>query len=245
MTTNLDIVLAAHGAGDGSAANALVRSCAQRIEAGTCGVRVTAAFRLGTPTYAAALHDADRRDVLVVPLLTSDGYFARSLRREIRRLSHRAKAPTVLAPFGTNQRFLQAVADEVAAVARRRAAAEGPKTVVVVAHGTRRCIEGGAAALAVAKAIARRCGLAAHAAYLEQDPTIEDVVSSVPRDADLLIVPFLLGGGAHAVRDVPSRIAAAAATRGIPEDRVTLVEPLQGLSALTRLVKDIIDEARG
>ena len=44
MTFDLDVILAAHGAGDGSAVNDAVHSVAQRLERRMVGARVCAAF---------------------------------------------------------------------------------------------------------------------------------------------------------------------------------------------------------
>jgi sirohydrochlorin ferrochelatase len=244
VSADLDIILAAHGAGDDSGANAFVRSCARQVEAGGAGARVTAAFHLGTPAYAVALRKADRAKVLVIPLLMSDGFFADRLRGEISRGSDDRHAPVVLRPIGIQPRFVRMVANRVAAAIRCLVRSSRPAIVIVVAHGTKRHAGSGAAGRALADAIARRSALPAHAAYLDQSPTIEEVIARAPLDAELIVVPLLLGGAEHAERDVPSRVAAAAASHGISGDRIAFIEPLRGLSAFTDIVSGLVRDAR-
>ena len=244
MSADLDIILAAHGAGDDSGANAFVRSCARHLETGAAGARVTAAFHLGTPAYAAALRRADRANVLVIPLLMSDGYFADRLRGEISRGSDDRRKPVVLRPIGIQPRFVRTVANRVAAAICRRERPSQRTMLIVVAHGTKRHAGSGDAGRALAGAIARRCSLPAHAAYLDQSPAIEEVIARAPLDAELIVVPLLLGGAGHAERDVPSRVAAAAASRGISNDRISFIEPLCGPSALTDIVSRLVRDAR-
>jgi sirohydrochlorin ferrochelatase len=244
MNTDLDIILAAHGAGDGSGANMLVQSCARRLEAGGSGAHVTAAFQLGTPKYADALHAADRANVLVVPLLLSDGYFADHIRREIDRRPADRHTPVMLRPLGTQRRFIQSVVDRVAEAIGARARSSRRAGVIVVAHGTTRHAGSGTAGREIADAIEQRCALSAHVAYLDQSPTIEEVLASAALDAELLIVPLFLGNGAHAERDVPSRVAAAAAARGVSGDQISFVDLLHGVSSLTDIIDGLVREAR-
>jgi sirohydrochlorin ferrochelatase len=244
VSADLDIILAAHGAGDDSGANAFVRSCALQLEAGAAGARVTAAFHLGAPAYSVALRRADRAKVLVVPLLMSDGFFADRLRGEISSGSRSQRTPVVLRPIGTQPRFIRTVANRVAAAMCRRERPSRPAMIIVVAHGTQRHAGSGGAGRTLADAIARRSALPAHAAYLDQSPTIEEVIAHTPAGADLIIVPLLLGGAGHAERDVPSRVAAAAAARGMSDERIAFIEPLSGLTEITDIVSRLVRDAR-
>jgi hydroxymethylbilane synthase len=243
VTFDLDIILAAHGAGDSSPANALVQACARQLEVTAVGARVTAAFLRGEPAYTAALVGADRPNRIIVPFFTSDGYYAERLRCEAARASVSGTETNVLAPVGTHQAFIQALAGRAAYAIVQHDFAPAGTIVVVVGHGTTRHAGSGAAAQAVADAVAQR-GVTAHAAYLDQYPTIEDVIGRTPPDVNFVIVPFLLGGGDHAANDVPARVNAIAERRGVPPSRVVFLEPMGGLPALSELLEQVVWEAR-
>jgi sirohydrochlorin cobaltochelatase len=217
-----DVILAAHGAGAESAANANVRALARRLQEVVVGTRVTAAFRQGEPTHRVALDHADRPTCVIVPLLTSDGYYARELRRDVERWS-KATRPIVLPPIGVHPALPEALSRRVAAAAR--AVGVGPERthVVVVGHGTARQSESRNATRSVAADIGARTCLTSHAAFLDDDPVVETVVARIPANAAIVVVPFLLGGGSHAETDTPSRVLTAAAAARLNRERIVVL----------------------
>lgn len=245
MTFDLDVILAAHGAGNRSPTNELVNQWARELQLAAVGARVTAAFHRGDPSYSEALLNADRPNRLVVPLLTSDGYYAAHLRREAGRVVRAGNAPIVLAPVGTHQVFVQALADRVMSFVAQRDCGPADTGVIVIGHGTARHANSGAATRAVADAIALRSGLSVHVAYLDQAPTIEDVIGVIPSGTHLVILPFLLGGGDHANADIPARVTAHMAPRDVRRNRITFFPPMGGLPVLESLLERVVRETRG
>ena len=245
LAVDLDVILAAHGAGNGSRANELVNACARRLEASLTGVRVTAAFHHGAPSFADALLSADRARRLVVPLLASDGYYAARMRREVERAAVTGTAPIMLAPVGTQRAFVRALAHRVARHIVEHGLAPARTIAVVVGHGTLRHPGSGRAARSLAQAITRVSGVTAHAAYLDESPLLEDVIRRVPLDASLVVVPLLVGGGDHAENDVPARVRAGARGRGVPDDCVVILESMGGLPTLSGILERIVRVASG
>ena len=243
MMLGVDVILAAHGAGEDSAANATVAALAQRLQRSLVGSRVTAAFRLGEPTHREALRRADGPKRLIVPLLTSDGYYANELRREAERSSRRGARAVVLAPIGTHPALTQALSRNVAAVARERGFLPESTLVVVVGHGTKRHRRSRDATRSLASAIGARTGLTPSAAFLDDEPSIETVVARLPAGSAILVVPFLLGGGSHAEVDIPSRVYTAASAAGQAVERVAVLGPLAELPALFAAIEQSVRHA--
>jgi hydroxymethylbilane synthase len=245
MTFDLDVILAAHGAGDGSPANALVHERARRLESTLVGARVRVAFRRGDPGFAAALRLADRPDRLVVPLLTSEGHYASLLHDEAARVARPGMRPTVAPAIGTHPALVASLVQRVRATVAGLDVVRGEASVIVVGHGTARHAESGTATRAVAAGMASVAGVRAHAAFLDESPTIEETLEGIGPCAVLVVVPFLFGGGDHATADVPARVAACAALHGMPGDRIAFIEPLGGLPVVDDIIERTVRASRG
>lgn len=200
------ILLAAHGAGEGSDVNERLGSLAASMSARYYGSSVLAVFNLGTPTFAEA---ASGRASLVVPVMTSDAYFVRG------RLVPAMRGSVVTPPIGVDpalradvvRRAMQAVGSAVGG---------GRGVCVVVGHGTRRAANSGATTAALRDALDAEFkrsapGWRAADAYLDQEPLLEDVASSVTDD--IVAVPWLIGGGGHDLDDVGERIGLGSSPR--------------------------------
>ena len=206
--TGRALLLAAHGSRSDGVANALVRQHARRVEAMTGFDQVAVAFHHGTPSFATALDALEAADVTVVPLMTSDGYFSRVvLPRELRR-NHCYPRIRVrqTRPIGTSPGITSLLLRRVAALVRRFRLEPDDTTIVLVGHGTERHGRSGSATLALAAALSDpTTRTQVLCAFLDQPPYVQDVFSRVAK-RHRLVIPFLMGGGDHANRDIPARL---------------------------------------
>lgn len=227
------IILAAHGAGDGSGANETARALAGRI-AELTGVPAGAAFNLGTPTFEEAVARVGAGRALVVPLMLADGYFARRVLRE--RVERAAAAVgasiTYSRPVGTLGVVQERIVARLGSSIARSGAEPRSVAVVVVGHGTRRDSNSPRSARELADRVRTRLAPSTVvAAFLDQEPHIEEVVSGLEEPV-VAVVPFLLGGGGHALDDVPRRVNDSLIGRG---SRVLIEPPVgddEGLAAV-------------
>lgn len=244
MTFDVDIVLAAHGAGDDSPANARVRAWARDLEASEVGARVVAAFHQGAPSYEDALAASDRPHRIVIPCLTSDGYHAQHLRDSVTRVGQRLGGPVhVASPIGVGGSLALAVAQRVRERLRATGGQPSRTLVIVVGHGTARYPTSARATRDLAAAVARLTRTRASAAFLDEFPTVEDEVANARGYRTMLLVPFLIGGGRHVLVDLPARIASGVARRPDDGSQVILLDPLTD-SAMKEAFEGAIDEAR-
>jgi sirohydrochlorin ferrochelatase len=201
------LVVAAHGSAE-PAVNEVIASLAERAGRRLGFDEAIAAFHRGEPGFSRALDTLRSDQVVVVPLLQSEGWYC-----------HRV-LPTELAK---NRRFAAlsvrqtravgvhpALGGLLAARVRELAAAyalERP-AVALVAHGTPRHRGSREAAEASAADVERAAGFPSRAFFLDEKPPVEAIPDFAP-DHDLIVVPLLIGAGRHATHDLARRLGVA------------------------------------
>jgi sirohydrochlorin ferrochelatase len=241
MTLDLNVILAAHGAGDGSAVNASVCALALELERRIVGARVCAAFHKGEPSYASAVRTATRANRVVVPLLTSEGYHYARLQRAVAEAGP-TSLTHVVRPLGTDASFVAAFVESVSAQIIALGFDRDVTHIRVVGHGTDRHPNSSAATTNVAAALLQSGFDLVHVAFLDEEPTVEAVARTIRRQAYVVVVPFLIGLGAHAAHDLPARVETAM-TKGPPWHHVAFVDPIAALPALAELIERVIRKA--
>ncbi|RIK66199.1 MAG: hydroxymethylbilane synthase [Planctomycetota bacterium] len=210
------LILAAHGSRHEPAANELLRAWAATLAARGGFDDVWAAFHQGEPTFAEALDQTDAVDIVVVPVMTSEGYYCdeylpAELAKNRRYGSVRVR---VTPPVGVHAKVPELVETRGLELAARFELDPGVCGVALIGHGTRRSAGSRVATARLAEALRKRGRFAEVAAfYLDEPPTVEEVPIHLTR-ANILVLPFLISGGPHAVRDVPSRLGLATPVTG-------------------------------
>jgi len=207
------LVLAAHGSRRDPAAHALVRRLAESLRARRLFDEVAVAFRQGEPGWAAVLDELAADQVTVVPFLTSAGHYSEVVLPEAlaenRRFGELRLRQTP--PVGTHPGVAPLVARRVTELLREQHIERDAAALVVVGHGTRRHSGSRAATEQLAETLRRRrVAGEVLAAFIDDDPPLDRVAERI-RMAKVLVVPFLIGGGPHALQDIPRMV-------GLPED---------------------------
>ncbi len=240
------LLLAAHGAGAQSAANRRVTALADHLAATMEFAAVVAAFHLGTPTYAEALDSLDATHAVVVPLMTSEGYYCqRVLRRGLARSRRLARVHTHITPaLGTHPALSGLVARRIRQAVRAHQLEPRDTTIAVVGHGAVRHPESCAAAVALRDALRQRTPWArVEAAFLSSAPCVEEMLKQAA-GRTLLVVPFLVGGGYHASIDIYRRLgvdsaAVAPTSAAVRQGRTVVLGTLGDDPAIGDLVRDL------
>jgi uroporphyrin-III C-methyltransferase len=239
------LVLAAHGSRRDPAANALVRRLAESLRGRRLFDEVAVAFHQGEPGYDAVLDELEADEVTVVPFLTSAGHYTEVVLPEA--LARNRRFPDVrlrqTPPVGAHAGIAPLVARRVTELLREQRADRDTVALVLVGHGTGRHPRSRAATEQLADTLRRRrVAGEVVAAFLDDDPPVDAVLARL-RQRTVLVVPFLIGGGAHTLEDIP-RLA------GLPEgsdprycrvgDRLFLIdEPVGTYPGLEELVVDL------
>lgn len=202
------LVLAAHGSRSDERANAIIHGHAVRVAVMTDFDEVAVGFHHGLPRFATVLDTLNATDVTVVPMMTSEGYFStevlpRELRRNRRYPLLRVRQTK---PMGTLAGIKTLVRERVAHVLRLFDLQPADTAIVVVGHGTERHKRSGSATVEIATDLldTTSCGQVLHA-FLDQRPFVQDIHDRLAQP-NLLVLPFLIGGGDHTNRDIPARL---------------------------------------
>lgn len=199
------LILAGHGGGDDSPANAMLGRLAERVGSRLAACAM-AAFNMGTPGYEEAAAHAGC-GARVLPVMTSDGFFVRKKITGAIRAGVGDAAVLVDAPIG-NDPALRAAAADNALAAINRAGGEAPDLVLVVGHGTRRSRTTSITTRTLAARLSAALdGVRVETAYLDQGPLLEDVASRT-RARRIAVVPWLIGGAGHDLEDTFDRVGA-------------------------------------
>lgn len=202
------LILAAHGSHGEPSTNALICDYADRLRRMGLFDEVTPAFHHGQPGFAAALDGLTANDVTVVPVMTSAGYFCRSvLPSELRKSARYARVSVRQSvPLGTHPRMAQIVVKRVRRLLEANKWDPDVATLAIVGHGTTKHRRSREATLALARAVegADVCAEVLPA-FLDEDPLVETIPARAMH-RDIIVVPFLIGVGEHATSDIPRRL---------------------------------------
>lgn len=250
----LDVVLAAHGAGDESPANRLLNAHAEHLQLmlgvrwPAYDVRVRPAFHLGTPTYGHTLAAMRRGVRVVLPMLLSDGFHAQRLRDAVEAWAS-CTPPIVVPPIGTSTQFRAAFISHV----RADIATYGDISscdVLVVGHGTARHAASRVTTFALVRELQRSDPRirTVGAAFLDDQPDVQAALSSLADVEDtanrpLIVAPFLFGGGPHTNLDIPERVAAALRDARRPLADIRYSQPLGNIEQVVRMLADVVATA--
>jgi len=248
---DLSVVLVAHGGGDDSVANQEVAARAKRLSTRLGGAVVRTAFLSGSPSLDEALAASHRARRLVIPLFMAEGFFVSRVRALVyawRNAQSNHPDTRVEGPIGSHPVVLEAIAQRVRdmdSAHQPGAANDSIQVVLLVAgHGTTRHPSSGGTAEAAALLLERRLALQTRVAFLDQDPSVEDVVASLPAGTPLIVVPFLWGGAGHAALDLPARVRhGLRSSQASSKARVSWIEPVGALPVIDDLLVRLVLEA--
>jgi uroporphyrin-III C-methyltransferase len=229
------LVLAAHGSRHEPEANALVRRLAESLRGRRVFDEVAVAFHQGEPGFDSVLDEVSAEEITVVPLLTSAGHYndvvlPDALARNRRHAEVRLRQTP---PVGTHSGIAPLVARRVTELLREGIAPRDEVSLLIVGHGTRRHGESRASTLQLVETLRRRrVAGEVLAGFLDDDPTVGEALSRA-RCPTVVVVPFLIGGGSHALEDLP-RLAAST-----PDVRVVIDHAVGAYAGLEEIVLDL------
>ncbi len=210
----MTVILAAHGAGDGSDANRRLLWLADTLRARRPHVRFGCAFWKGTPSFEDAARNLRGQGPLVLPIMASAGYYARRRLPEEWAKGDPSHSVVIAPPIGTLPLFLRVLATKVVKAVTDMTRRGLKPAVLLVGHGTTRVRTSGDTARwlrdELVLALPRTEILAA---FLDESPRLTDVTGSLG-DRPVVAVPLLLGGGPHVLVDLARALNATRTSSG-------------------------------
>jgi uroporphyrin-III C-methyltransferase len=171
---------------------------------------VAVAFHQGEPGFDTILDEIGSDEVTVVPFFTSAGHYSDIVLPEAltrnRRYSEIYLRHT--RPIGDHPAIGALIARRVAELTHEHRIDRGSVSLALVGHGTRRHPQSRATTLDLADRLRRRrVAGEVLTAFLDDDPPVEGLLESAVLP-NLVVIPFLIGGGSHVSDDIPRRLAA-------------------------------------
>ncbi|MCH7808311.1 MAG: hypothetical protein IIB60_03720 [Planctomycetes bacterium] len=203
------LVLAAHGSSSERCVNHQLEQHGVELAKRGPFDEVVTAFHRGEPTFATVLDGLSADDVTVVPVMASNGYFCDSvLPRELAKNQRYANLSVhTTAPVGTHPRMASLVAGRVAHLLQTYNLAADATTLAIIGHGTKRHGRSRQAVDDLVRALSNgRLCAEVIAAFLDEAPSVETIHDRAA-GPNTVVVPFLIGGGVHAMQDVPNRLS--------------------------------------
>ena len=238
MTTSASrraLILAAHGSRREPTANALVRRLAESLRGRRLFHEVAVAFHQGEPGFDAVLDEIDAEEITVVPLLASAGHYCDVVLPEALAKNRRYAEVRLrrTPPVGTHAGIAPLVARRVSELLRQGVAERDQVSLLLVGHGTRRHADSRTSTLLLAETLRRRrVAGEVLAGFIDDDPSVEEIVAKAALPT-LIVIPFLIGGGAHALEDLPRLVGEADGRR------VVIDEPVGAYSGLEEIIIDL------
>lgn len=202
------LVLAAHGSLANENCNQPIFELADRVAAAGIFSLVTPAFLNGQPQLNNVFELLPAGDTVVVPLMTSEGYYSKTILPEkLAENKHGDENRVFVTPaLGVQPQLAQLVANRVVTIMTLCQLQPADTTIVLVGHGTRRHPDSGSSTHELAAGCQRLVPeLLMKVAFIDQEPAIDSVVRQITTH-HRLVIPFLISRGPHATIDVPQAV---------------------------------------
>lgn len=199
------VVLAAHGSLAETNGNQPVVELAERVAASGIFSLVTPAFLNGHPKLNRVFELLPPGDTIVVPLMTSEGYYSKTvLPGKLAENLNLDRYRVFLTPaLGVQPEIVQLVGERILTMMSRCQLQPDDTTIVLIGHGTPRHTNSGASTNNLAAGIENLLpDLTIEVAFIDQQPVIQELIPQI-RTPHRLVVPFLISCGPHATVDVP------------------------------------------
>ena len=237
------MILAAHGAGDGSEANRRILELADALRARRPGVHFECAFWKGTPSFEDAARSSRGQGPVVVPIMASGGYYARRRLPEEWAKGDPSCSYVIAPPIGTLPTFLRVLVTKVGEAVRDMTRRGLNPVVLLVGHGTTRVrSSGGAARWARDELTLAFPQTEILTACLDESPHLADVSRSLG-DRPVVAAPLLMGGGPHVDVDIARTLTASRTSSGLGHmpETLRILPPILEWPELASLTLEAID----
>lgn len=202
------MLLAGHGSSKPGGDNP-VHTHAEALRAGGQFAAVFEGYLKQAPLLEDVLPDITTGELFVVPMLTGHGYITDELipnaLSEISDHTHIRMCD----PIGCHPSTPALLAGQIRSIIDDNDLDRGTVSVLLAAHGNSNNPQSAKQVKALAAAVGENSnGVAINAAFIEEAPFISDWHRD-PGIENLIVLPFLIGGGLHGAEDVPNMIGLA------------------------------------
>lgn len=251
------LLLLGHGSDHNPASAHPIRIIARELQRQECFGEVKLGFWKEKPYLHEALWAVRAREVVVVPIFTSEGHYTtRVIPRELG-LDDPACRPPGLGvhlsrPVGTHPGIPEVILDRARAAMVRQTrdaesalpagAVKGEIALVIVGHGTPRHPDSGGVTHGVVRAVRDRWSRGpVAAAFLDEAPTVPEVIGGLDV-ASAVVVPFFISEGWHAGVTLPGSLAVEGGRGRLGEMPIRYTQPVGTHPSIADFVVDLASD---
>lgn len=205
LLSETTLVLGAHGSEAAPNSNDPVFDLVKQIESTGTFAEVRPAFLMGQPNMTNVVDGVTTKRVVVVPLMTSNGYYLNKvIPGKLAQNSNATELDWYISSVaGMHPRIADLMIQHVENRIEEFKLNRERTTLMLVGHGTRRNRNSGKSTFALFDILkARFPELRTRVAFLDQDPELGLVAASI-LEGDTLVLPFLVSRGPHTTEDLP------------------------------------------
>lgn len=208
-SSDLAIVLAAHGSTAHDYCNRPLFETSELLQKSTGLEEVTPAFLDGEPNVRTVLKSLKANNVLVIPFMASDGYYSKVVFR--REMEPGDKQVAFANAIGSHPNVAQVVAERLARLIKQFCgpiadATKEDLALLFVGHGTRKNKNSCVSMINLVKRLRPQFSqVDILFAFIDQNPAAELIASRLMA-RQVIVVPFMMGMGPHVIEDVPSAL---------------------------------------
>ncbi len=196
------LLLAAHGSSRPGGGNP-VSVLAQRLKDQGLFADVCCGFLKQAPLLADVLADIKTPDLVVVPMLSGNGYITDTLIPDALAAISKTVNVRLCEPLGCHPDIARLMADRALSVIAEQNLERQRVSILLCAHGNANNPQNARQTKALAANIEILTGgLQTNAAFIEEEPLISSWPSMTNAE-HLIVLPFLIGGGLHGAEDIP------------------------------------------
>lgn len=219
-TVKTTLLLAAHGSSRPGGGNP-VALMARRLKAREVFADVCYGFLKQQPLLADVLSTVKTPELVVVPILSGHGYITDTLIPDALAPLARDKIIRLCDPLGCHPAIAGILAARALSVITSQELDRRQVSILLAAHGNAKNPENARQTKALADRIESLSGgLTTRAAFIEEEPLISSW-PAMTSATNLIVLPFLIGGGLHGAEDIPNMLGLEAhdpALRSLSED---------------------------
>lgn len=251
------LLLLGHGSEHSPASARPIRILARELQRRECFGEVKLGFWKERPYLHEALWRVRAREVVVVPIFTSEGYYTkRVIPRELGLDDPAARPPGLgvhlTRPVGAHPGIPEVIVDRARSVTVRRTRDGAPAStagagteetgLVIVGHGTPRHPDSGRVTHGVARAVRDRWphGPVA-AAFLDEAPMVPEVIGEMDVTS-AVVVPFFISEGWHAGVTLPRSLAVEGGRGRLGETPIRYTPPVGTHPSIADFVVDLASD---
>jgi len=203
------LLLAAHGSSRPGGDNPVLRMTESLRGRGTFS-EVHCGFLQQQPLLGDVLSQLHTQELIVVPMLSGHGYITDELIPQALGQVGSETRVRLCDPIGVHTDIPGIMAKRASSIIKEHALERSQVSILIAAHGNTKNPHNADQTNALATSVEKLMnGVTTSAAFIEEAPLVSDWRQMTTAE-NMIVLPYLIGGGRHAQEDIPSMLGLSA-----------------------------------